>query len=115
MNRNSLYDNKVFKPISNSANSETNDETFFYYKQKGNVITATYSGGKVKSGHLIGIVDEKGNIDMRYHQVNIYDEIMTGVCKSILEILPNGKLRLHEIWQWTSGDHSEGKSIIEEI
>ena len=25
------------------------------------------------------------------------------------------KIRLHENWKWTSGDKSEGNSIIEEI
>jgi hypothetical protein len=29
--------------------------------------------------------------------------------------LGNGKIRLHETWQWTSGDFSSGTSIIEEI
>lgn len=27
----------------------------------------------------------------------------------------NGKIGLHETWQWTSEDHSKGKSIIEEV
>lgn len=31
------------------------------------------------------------------------------------EILSNGKIRLLEQWQWTNGDNSTGKSIIEEI
>jgi hypothetical protein len=31
------------------------------------------------------------------------------------EILANGKIRLHESWEWTSGDKSTGKSIIEEL
>jgi len=78
-------------------------------------LTATYSGVKIKFGHLIGLVDHLGNIDMRYHQVNLGDELMTGVCFSKPEILPNGKLILHENWQWTSGDKSKGTSIIEEI
>jgi hypothetical protein len=51
---------------------------------------------------------------MRYHQVNNAGEIMTGICKSIPEILENGKIRLHESWEWTSGDKSKGQSIIEE-
>jgi hypothetical protein len=29
--------------------------------------------------------------------------------------MENGKLRMHESWQWTSGDFSSGNSIIEEI
>ena len=109
------YNNKSFKPKSNSENGETSNETVFLYKQVGSILTAEYSGGKIIQGHLIGLVDEYGNIDMCYHQVNEKQELMTGVCKSKPEILENGKIRLHEIWEWTSGDKSKGKSIIEEI
>ncbi|WP_291725908.1 n-acetylglutamate synthase [Bernardetia sp.] len=109
------YHNKKFRPVSNTENGETSEETIFHYKQEGNILTSTYTGGKILKGHLIGMVDEKGNIDMRYHQVNEKGELMTGVCKSRPEILENGKIRLHETWKWTSGDLSEGKSILEEI
>ena len=108
------YNGKIFRPISNSENGETSNETVFIYQQTGNILTSEYSGGKIKKGHLIGIVDENGNIDMRYHQVNEKNEIMTGICKSKPEILENGKLRLHESWEWPSGDNSKGQSIIEE-
>ncbi len=108
------YNGKIFKPIANSENGETSNETVFVYKQTGNILTSEYSGGKIKKGHLIGLVDENGNIDMRYHQVNHNDEIMTGICKSKPEILENGKIRLHESWQWTSGNISKGQSVIQE-
>ena len=108
------YNGKIFKPIENTENGETSNETVFMYKQVGNILTSEYSGGKIKKGHLIGLVDENGNIDMRYHQVNDKGGIMTGICKSKPEFLENGKIRLHENWEWTSGDNSKGKSIIEE-
>jgi hypothetical protein len=108
------YNGKIFRPISNSENGETSIETVFIYQQIGNILTSEYLGGKIKKGHLIGIVDENGYIDMRYHQVNEKNEIMTGICKSKPEILENGKIRLHESWEWTSGDRSKGQSIIEE-
>lgn len=108
------YNGKSFSPIANTENGETSSETVFLYKQFGNILTSEYSGGKIKKGHLIGLVDENGNIDMRYHQVNEKGEIMTGICKSKPETMDNGKIRLHESWQWTSGDKSKGKSIIEE-
>lgn len=63
---------------------------------------------------MIGLVDENGEIEMRYHQVNQKGEFMTGICKSKPEILENGKIRLHETWQWTSGDKLKGQSIIQE-
>jgi hypothetical protein len=108
------YNNKKFRPISTTENGETSNETLFHYKQTGNMLTAEYSGGKIKYGHLIGLVDELGNITMRYHQINDNDELMTGICFSTPEILENGKIRLHESWEWTSGDQSKGTSIIEE-
>ncbi|NGM71878.1 n-acetylglutamate synthase [Sphingobacterium sp. SGL-16] len=109
------YNNKIFRTIKNTENGETSSETIFEYKQVNNILTSEYSGGKIKYGQLIGIVDEVGNIEMRYHQINMKDEIMTGICKSKPEILENGKIRLHEIWEWTSSDYSSGESIIEEI
>lgn len=108
------YNNKIFRPVSNTDNGETSNETVFVYKQTGNVLTSEYSGGKIIKGHLIGLVDENGNINMCYHQVNNKNELMTGICKSRPEILENGKIQLHEKWEWTSGDKSKGNSIIEE-
>lgn len=109
------YNKKIFKAISNSQNGDTTSETIFEYCQNGNVLTSAYSGGKVVCGHLIGLVDELGNIEMRYHHINVKGEIMTGMCTSSPEILLNGKIRLYEKWQWTSGDCSKGDSILEEV
>lgn len=108
------YNGKKFRPVQTTGNGETSEETIFEYIQNGNIITSDYSGGKIQKGHLIGLVDETGNIEMRYHQVNDKGEFMTGICFSKPEILANGKIRLHESWKWTSGDESEGQSIIEE-
>jgi hypothetical protein len=109
------YNGKRFRPVSNSDNGETSSDTVFHYRQSGRILTAEYAGGKILAGHLIGLVDEKGNIEMRYHQVNHLGELMTGICQSSPEVLPNGKIRLHEHWCWTSGDGSSGRSVIEEI
>lgn len=108
------YNNKIFRPIANTENGETSGDTVFIYQQTANIVSSEYSGGKIVKGHLIGLVDEQGNINMSYHQVNNKNELMTGTCKSTPEILKNGKVRLHENWEWTSGDKSKGKSIIEE-
>ncbi len=109
------YNNKRFKPVSNTENGETSEETIFEYRQKGTILTSTYKGGKIKEGHLIGLVNKDGTIEMRYHQVNTKGELMTGVCFSKPEIMDNGKIRLYEAWEWTSGDRSKGNSILEEI
>lgn len=109
------YHNKKFRPVANSKNGETTNETIFEYKQTGNILTAAYKGGSIRLGHLIGLVDTNGEINMRYHQVNLQGELMTGICRSKPQIMPNGKIRLNEDWQWTSGNRSKGKSILEEM
>ncbi len=108
------YHNKTFRPVSNTENGESSNDTIFHYKQTGNILTSVYAGGKIVSGHLIGLVDDAGTIDMRYHQVNDKGELMTGICFSKPVVLPGGKIRLHESWEWTSGDMSKGESVIEE-
>jgi hypothetical protein len=109
------YNDKTFRTIANSENGEVNNETVFYYQQQGFLVSATYSGGPILFGHLVGLVDANGVMDIRYHHVNDRGDLMTGVCYSVPELLDNGKIRLHEKWKWTSGDGSEGESIVEEI
>ncbi len=109
------YDGKIFRPVHVSENGETTGETLFYYKQVGKLLSAEYAGGNIKKGHLLGIVDDNGCIHMSYHQVNHDDELMTGTCESIPQMMPGGKMRLHETWQWTSGDGTKGSSVVEEI
>ena len=109
------YNNKSFRPISSSENSETTSDTIFVYKQKGNILTSTYKGGNIIEGHLIGLVSNDGTINMRYHQINKNGELMTGICTSKPEIDSNGKIKLYESWEWTSGDKSKGTSILKEV
>ena len=109
------YNNKKFKSLSASKNSEITNTTIFDYSQKGNVLTCNYSGDNIITGNLIGLVENDGSINMRYHQISKNGELMTGICFSKPEITSNGKIRLYETWQWTSGDKTKGSSVLEEI
>ena len=109
------YHKKVFKAVLNAANGDVDGETLFYYQQEGAVVWAEYSGGAVIKGFLIAKVLEDSVLDMRYEHINTAGELMTGKCLSTPEVLPDGRIRLHEKWQWTSGDLSSGESIVEEI
>ena len=109
------YDRRSFAPVTNTANGEMDCTTVFHYRQTGNIVRATYQGGGIECGVLIALVDADGKLDMRYSHVNANGELMTGTCHSTPEILPDGRIRLHEQWSWTSGDFSTGSSIIEEI
>jgi diamine N-acetyltransferase len=110
-----IYDGKRFIPVSNSDNGEVTPDTVFIYRQIGNIVTCQYSGSKILSGHLMGLVNNDGVINMSYHQVNREGKLMTGLCVSKPEVMNNGKIRLREKWRWTSGDLSDGESVLEEI
>ena len=109
------YHNKKFRVISTSTNGEVSKDMVFEYRQLGRILSCEYSGGQIKSGHLIGIIDDSGVIDMRYHQIDINLEVSTGKCTSMPEVMSNGKIRLHETWEWTSGDFTKGTSVLEEV
>ena len=109
------YNGKCFRPISNSVNGNVSKEMIFRYFQTGNVLTCNYSGEKIQYGSLLALVSPDGTLDMRYHQLNDSGELMTGICTSTPEFLTDGRIRLHEKWQWTSGDKTPGESLLEEI
>jgi hypothetical protein len=109
------YDGRRFRSVENSDTGEVGPETVFGYRQDGDVVSATYEGGDVRFGTLIATADGEGNLDARYGHVNASGELMTGECRSTPEMLPDGRLRLHEEWRWTSGDGSSGQSVVEEI
>jgi hypothetical protein len=109
------YDNKIFGSIANSETGEVGAETVFQFHQSGDLVWAEYEGGEIVFGNLLAKADEDDILDMRYQHLNRQGKLMTGVCRSTPEVLSDGRIRLFEKWRWTSGDFSEGESVIEQI
>ena len=109
------YNNRKFYSVLNTDNGEVSDRTIFNYHQENNIIWAEYSGGEIVKGLLIGISDKIGNLIFTYQHVNTQNHIRTGKCKSMPEIMPDGKIKLIEEWEWTNGDMSKGSSVVMEI
>ena len=84
-------------------------------RQTGRIVTCSYTGGRIVSWQLIALMDAEGCLDTRSHPMNDRGEGMTGVCRSTPELLPDGRIGLHEAWRWTSGDGSSGSSVLEEV
>lgn len=108
------YDNKTFASVHNSETGKVGAETVFHYHQKENLVWAEYWGGAIVFGNLIGKIADNETLEIRYQHLNKKGELMTGKCFSMPETLSDGRIRLREKWQWTSGDLSEGESIVEE-
>ncbi|HSF17920.1 MAG TPA: n-acetylglutamate synthase [Vicinamibacteria bacterium] len=110
-----VYEGKVFVSTSNTETGDVSADTRFTYHQKGDLVWATYEGGAIRFGTLVAKADEEGRLEMRYQHLTRAGELKTGECRSIPEVMADGRLRLHESWRWTSGDYSEGSSIVEEL
>lgn len=109
------YDGRRFRAVVNSPNGQVGATTFFEYHQDGDNFHATYSGGQILQGHMIGKVREDGIIDFVYHHIDTGSQLKSGHCRSVPEVLPDGKIRLHETWQWDFGGEGNGESIVEEM
>ena len=53
-----------------------------------------------------------GNLEFTYQHINIEGNLMLGQCISTLSVLPDGRYKYHENWQWINGDKSKGTSQI---
>lgn len=108
-------DGRRLRSIANSSSGDVDGETVFEYHQHEGVVWATYAGGAVQFGTLIGLVVDDDRLDVRYQHVTRNGELKAGRCDTVVETLDDGRCRLHETWQWTEGGDSAGKSTVEEV
>jgi hypothetical protein len=89
----------------------------FRYSQTGDLVQATYAGGRVRLGYRVGI--RRGNhLEFRWAEVLESGEARGGRTDARLDVLPDGRLRLHEIWVVREpggrGRRAEGIDVAEE-
>lgn len=108
-------DGRKFIHKKNPENGQVSGQTVFTYHQDGALLWAEYSGGEILNGSLVGMVVKNGEIDLVYQHVDHRMQIKTGKCHSVPMILEDGKIGLAERWEWTSGDHSKGESLLVEV
>lgn len=106
-------DRRTFRATGDVEGGEIDWSTTFGYNERGGEIWAEYSGGAIQRGFLVGTRDGD-RLDFRYVQLNAAGETSSGRCVSTISVLPDGRLRMDEAWQWESRDGS-GTSSVEEL
>lgn len=104
---------RVCVGVSNTGTGEVGLQTTFTYRQNGRVVWAEYCGGDVARGYLVGTRDG-ADLHFRYVHLGTDGQTSSGVCDSTIEVLNDGRIRFHEIWEWESRPGS-GVSIVEEV
>ena len=105
-------DGRVFA-VADSGGGVATSETTFRYAEEDGVVTATYEGGMISRGFLVG-TRSGDSLDFRYAQLHTDGSTATGHCTTKLELLEDGRVRLNETWEWESRPGS-GHSLAEEI
>lgn len=106
-------DGRRFRAVADTVGGEVGTLTEFTYHERDGEIWAEYAGGTIRRGSLVGVRDGD-EIEFRYAQLNTAGETSTGHCVSVLRLLPDGRLRLEETWEWESRPGS-GTSAVEEV
>lgn len=107
-------DGRVFADVTvDHAGDVGGDTRFHYFEDSDGVIHARYEGGVVRLGFLVG-TRHGDDLAFRYSHVTTSGETASGQCRSTIERLDDGRLRLHEQWEWTSRPGS-GTSTLEEV
>ena len=106
------FNNKTFSLIENSEKGKVNSETIFKYKQEGNLVTADYSGGSIRYGKIISIL-EADTLNMLYQCLTTENELKAGKAIAEISFTENQKIKLKLNWEWL-GDKNE-KGISEYI
>ena len=109
------YNNRKIAGVKNTPNGQVSGETIFHYKQDQQTLTATYKGGLILEGYLLGSVQKDSSLQFVYHHMDIEGNLFSGYCESIPELLSGDRIRLHEKWLWTHGGDGNGESVVEEI
>ena len=104
---------RVFRTVEMGSEGEASAETIFVYHEYDNLVWARYHGGAVRLGLLVGTRDGD-RLEFRYSQLNESGETSGGRCTTTISTLPDGRIRLDEVWAWESKP-GEGTSVTEEV
>lgn len=106
------YHNKVFVCTDNKNIRDVSSETAFYFKQNGNIVRATYSGGTIIYGEIIGMVNDQGILQAAFNYQNAHSQFHGGTCT--LQLIDTDN-KLHGLWKIAEENAVENEIILEEL
>lgn len=106
------YDGRRFRAAGHGPGAEAPVAS---YRQRGDLVWADFAGGGVRRGSLTGLRRPDDTIEFTYTMVLADGAVLAGRCRSIPEVLADGRVRLHEQWERYGPHAATGTSELEEI
>ncbi len=88
-----------FQVSSTAETGVISSHTRLEFEQRGDRVLGRYRGGSIQRGWLVGNLSGR-TLRFRYAQKETTGHVHGGRSVCDLEILPSGRLRLHEHFQW---------------
>jgi len=99
--------------VSTDPSGVVNADTIFEFTQEGTTVSATYRGGGVEIGFLVGAYEDN-RLSFRYVQREVDGKLDGGHSECDVELADDGRLRVIEHFQWESRDKS-GTNVFEQV
>ena len=99
--------------IETAENGIVNESTIFTFSQTMDFVSATYSGGKILQGYLVGILDQN-KLSFSYCQLQTNGKMDNGQSECHI-LMENEKIRLVEHFTWASRNGETGTNIFQEL
>jgi hypothetical protein len=99
--------------IKTAANGVVNNLTIFTFSQNENFVSASYEGGKIQKGFLVGYLTSD-KLLFSYCQLQVDGKIDNGQSVCDLTLDEHNKIILTENFAWSSRNE-EGVNIFREI
>lgn len=101
-----------FRDMTDEHSGDVGADTVFEYHQDGELIWARYLGGSIRMGFVVG-TRSGDDLEFRYSHVLTDGTTSNGRAESRIRVLEDGRLELHETWEWESREGS-GTSVVRE-
>lgn len=106
-----LHDRRFI--ASENPHGVSDRETVFHYRLEAGVVTGTYAGGRIRTGHLVGRARSNETVELLYHCVTTDGELMAGRSRGRLSLDERDRLRLDFEWRWLTGEGGGRSRYVE--
>lgn len=104
-------DNLKMTVVETDPAGVVDKETEFVFAQTGNLVSASYAGGKILKGFLVGTL-KFDKLSFAYCQLQPDGKMDTGHSLCVISLTAEGKIQMTEHFEWKSRPGVSGINVF---